>query len=130
MNLVPHVDQFRGEVGQLSLGPAVASWPTVLRDPRTRWLVLVSASAALLAFAVFWARGVAYLHARHPHEDAYILFRYVENPNGSINNIAGIINERGNVLGMMPHPERMVEPAHGGTDGRRLFEGLLEAVGA
>ena len=43
--------------------------------------------------------------------------------------IAGILNEAGNVLGMMPHPERVVEAAHGGTDGRRLFEGLLEAVG-
>jgi phosphoribosylformylglycinamidine synthase len=39
------------------------------------------------------------------------------------------LNAGGNVLGMMPHPERAVEPAHGRTDGRRLFEGLLEAVG-
>ena len=42
--------------------------------------------------------------------------------------IAGIVNERGNVLGLMPHPERAVEPAHGRDHGRRLFEGLLEAV--
>jgi phosphoribosylformylglycinamidine synthase len=58
-----------------------------------------------------------------------IAFRYAADVNGSARNIAGIINEAGNVLGMMPHPERMVEPAHGGTDGRRLFEGLLETVG-
>ncbi len=58
-----------------------------------------------------------------------IAFRYAGEVNGSARNIAGILNEAGNVLGMMPHPERMVEPAHGGTDGRRLFEGLLEAVG-
>jgi len=58
-----------------------------------------------------------------------IAFRYAGEVNGSARGIAGIINEAGNVLGMMPHPERMVEPAHGGTDGRRLFEGLLEAVG-
>jgi phosphoribosylformylglycinamidine synthase len=58
-----------------------------------------------------------------------IAFRYDDEVNGSARSIAGIVNEAGNVLGMMPHPERMVEPAHGGTDGRRLFEGLLEAVG-
>jgi phosphoribosylformylglycinamidine synthase len=50
--------------------------------------------------------------------------------NGAANAIAGIVSERGNVLGMMPHPERRIEAAHGGTDGRRLFEGLLETVGA
>ena len=59
-----------------------------------------------------------------------IAFRYAAEVNGSARAIAGIVSEAGNVLGMMPHPERMVEPAHGGTDGRRLFEGLLEAVGA
>ncbi len=58
-----------------------------------------------------------------------IAFRYSDEVNGSARAIAGIVSEAGNVLGMMPHPERMVEPAHGGTDGRRLFEGLLEAVG-
>jgi len=58
-----------------------------------------------------------------------IAFRYWGEVNGSARDIAGIVNEAGNVLGMMPHPERAVEPAHGRTDGRRLFEGLLEAVG-
>ena len=57
-----------------------------------------------------------------------IAFRYAESVNGSARDIAGIINDAGNVLGLMPHPERAVEPAHGNTDGRRLFEGLLEAV--
>jgi phosphoribosylformylglycinamidine synthase I len=57
-----------------------------------------------------------------------VAFRYNEDVNGSARNIAGVLNAAGNVLGMMPHPERVVEPAHGGTDGRRLFEGLLEAV--
>ena len=59
-----------------------------------------------------------------------IAFRYVESCNGAARNIAGILNDAGNVLGMMPHPERAVEPAHGGTDGRRLLEGLLETVAA
>ena len=56
-----------------------------------------------------------------------VVFRYAEgtNPNGSMNDIAGIVSERGNVLGLMPHPENLIEPAHGGSDGRALFEGVL-----
>jgi len=57
-----------------------------------------------------------------------VAFRYREVVNGSARDIAGILNDAGNVLGLMPHPERVVEPAHGATDGRRLFEGLLETV--
>lgn len=53
-----------------------------------------------------------------------VAFRYAAPVNGSTNNIAGLLNNAGNVLGMMPHPERIIEPAHGGTDGRRLFEAL------
>lgn len=59
-----------------------------------------------------------------------VAFRYVAPVNGSARHIAGIVNDRGNVLGLMPHPERVVEPAHGRTAGRPLFEGLLEAAGA
>ena len=64
--------------------------------------------------------------------DGRIVFRYAEgtNPNGSTDDIAGIVNAAGNVLGMMPHPENLVEPAHGGTDGRALFEGALDLVEA
>jgi phosphoribosylformylglycinamidine synthase I len=56
-----------------------------------------------------------------------VVFRYGEgtNPNGSVNDIAGIINEKGNVLGLMPHPENLIEAAHGGSDGRALFESVL-----
>ena len=57
-----------------------------------------------------------------------VVFRYAEEVNGSARRIAGIVNDAGNVLGMMPHPERAIESAHGSTDGRRLFEGLLETV--
>ena len=57
-----------------------------------------------------------------------VAFRYAADVNGSARGIAGVLNKAGNVLGMMPHPERRIEAAHGGTDGRRLFEGLLEAV--
>lgn len=61
--------------------------------------------------------------------EGQIAFRYADEVNGSARGIAGILNEGGNVLGMMPHPERMVEQAHGGTDGRRLFDGIVEALG-
>ena len=57
-----------------------------------------------------------------------VALRYTGVVNGSANAIAGLLNDSGNVLGMMPHPERALEPAHGNQDGRRLFEGLLEAV--
>ena len=62
--------------------------------------------------------------------DGRVAFRYGEAVNGSARDIAGIVNAAGNVLGMMPHPERKIEAAHGGTDGRRLFEGVLETIGA
>ena len=59
-----------------------------------------------------------------------VAFRYTEgdNPNGSIRNIAGILNEKRNVLGLMPHPERVVDPLLGGTDGVPLFKSLIEAL--
>jgi len=64
--------------------------------------------------------------------DGRIAFRYAphDNPNGSTRNIAGILNQRGNVLGMMPHPERAADTKHGGIDGRAMFEGLVEALAA
>jgi phosphoribosylformylglycinamidine synthase len=58
-----------------------------------------------------------------------VVLRYAESVNGSARQIAGIINEAGNVLGLMPHPERLIEPALGGTDGRRMFEALNAALG-
>jgi phosphoribosylformylglycinamidine synthase len=57
-----------------------------------------------------------------------VAFRYADKVNGSARGIAGIVNDAGNVLGMMPHPERMIEQAHGRIDGRRLFEGLASAL--
>ncbi|MDF2608265.1 MAG: purQ [Bacillales bacterium] len=54
-----------------------------------------------------------------------VVFRYVNNPNGSINDIAGIINEAGNVLGMMPHPERAVDSLLGSNDGLKMFKSIL-----
>ncbi|PZO80453.1 MAG: phosphoribosylformylglycinamidine synthase subunit PurQ [Mesorhizobium amorphae] len=59
-----------------------------------------------------------------------VVFRYAEgtNPNGSLNHIAGITNEAGNVLGMMPHPENLIEAAHGGLDGRGIFASALKVA--
>jgi len=59
--------------------------------------------------------------------EGQVVFRYADgtNPNGSINDIAGIVSAKGNVLGLMPHPENLIEAAHGGNDGRALFESVL-----
>jgi len=59
--------------------------------------------------------------------EGQVAFRYAEgtNPNGAINDIAGIVSAEGNVLGLMPHPENLIEPEHGGTDGRGIFESAL-----
>jgi phosphoribosylformylglycinamidine synthase len=63
--------------------------------------------------------------ARLKGEDR-VAFRYAQgtNPNGALDDIAGILSDRRNVLGMMPHPENLIEPLQGGTDGRALFAGL------
>ncbi|MCB2115526.1 MAG: phosphoribosylformylglycinamidine synthase subunit PurQ [Rhodobacteraceae bacterium] len=71
------------------------------------------------------AEGLARLKA----EDR-IAFTYAENPNGSTADIAGVLSANRRVLGMMPHPERMAEAAHGGTDGARLFGSLMAALAA
>ena len=60
--------------------------------------------------------------------DGRIIFKYVDNPNGSARDIAGIASENGRVLGMMPHPERAIGGHEGGSDGRVLFESLLAAT--
>lgn len=60
--------------------------------------------------------------------DGLVAFRYAEQVNGSQRNIAGILNTAGNVLGMMPHPERAIEPQHGGSDGRILFESATRSL--
>jgi phosphoribosylformylglycinamidine synthase len=59
-----------------------------------------------------------------------VVFRYADgtNPNGSMNDIAGVINARGNVLGMMPHPENLIEAAHDGNDGRGIFASALDVI--
>ena len=72
------------------------------------------------------------------NDDNRVAFRYVNadgakgngaNPNGSLDDIAGILNETRTVLGLMPHPERLSDPALGGADGRPMFDGLVQALG-
>lgn len=82
--------------------------------------------------------GNFFIHAdglKRLKDNGQIVFRYCDengdavagaNPNGSLENIAGIINERGNVLGMMPHPERCSEAALGGVDGRLIFKSIIQ----
>lgn len=67
---------------------------------------------------------------RRLEDNDQIAFRYAEgtNPNGSLHDIAGVLNIPKNVMGMMPHPENLIESAHGGSDGRALFGALLEAA--
>ena len=67
-------------------------------------------------------KGLAKLRANRQ-----IVLRYITNPNGAIDNIAGICNEAGNVFGLMPHPERVCELELGGSDGLKLFESLYES---
>lgn len=62
--------------------------------------------------------------------EGQVALRYVENPNGSLNDIAGIYNETGNVFGLMPHPERLVDPLLGGTGGKPMFDHLVKTVAA
>ena len=58
-------------------------------------------------------------------DDDRVAFRYLDSINGSVRDIAGVLNDAGNVLGMMPHPERAIEDLHGGSDGRILFESVI-----
>ena len=62
--------------------------------------------------------------------EGQVAFRYVNNPNGSADDIAGVYNEAGNVLGLMPHPERSVEMLLGGLDGKPMFDSLVKSSAA
>ncbi|MBD2326807.1 phosphoribosylformylglycinamidine synthase subunit PurQ [Alkalinema sp. FACHB-956] len=95
-------------------------------------------SGAVVTIPISHGEGCYYADAdtlKEVEDNQQVLFRYCDalgnvteaaNPNGSLNNIAGICNRQGNVLGMMPHPERSADAAIGATDGLALFQGLLE----
>jgi phosphoribosylformylglycinamidine synthase len=65
---------------------------------------------------------------RQLRDEGRIAFSYVDNPNGSVADIAGVVSRNRRVLGMMPHPERAAEPAHGGTDGAAMFGALMREM--
>ena len=116
-----------------------------------RWLHLRTESVAtpfssglkegqLLSIPIGHGEGNFYADAdtvRRLEDQDQVVFRYVDdrgkatdsaNPNGSLNNIAGIVNESRNVLGMMPHPDRSSEQILGGEDGRLIFESMVTAL--
>ncbi len=61
-------------------------------------------------------------------ENGQIVFRYLNNPNGARHDVAGLTNKQGNVLGLMPHPERASEKVLGGTDGKKMFESMIRFI--
>ena len=98
-------------------------------------------SPRILRIPIAHGEGNYFIHEhglKRLHENNRIVFRYCDiegnvtpeaNPNGALYNIAGIVNEGRNVLGMMPHPERCSEKAIGGSDGRLVFESILNYIG-
>ncbi|NBE06102.1 phosphoribosylformylglycinamidine synthase subunit PurQ [Paragemmobacter ruber] len=103
-------------------------------------MVTLRVATAETAFTADYARGLEIVLPVAHHDGNFtidaeglarlqgedrIAFTYADNPNGSMGDIAGILSENRRVLGMMPHPERVVDPAQGGTDGAALFKGLL-----
>ena len=64
-------------------------------------------------------------HLDQLEQEGQVVLRYADNPNGSVGDVAGLTNAAGNVLGLMPHPERACDPATGGIDGRRLLAAAL-----
>jgi phosphoribosylformylglycinamidine synthase len=116
--------------------------PTHLRIERgdTMFTSAAAEHQRVLAVPISHGEGNYYADAETVamlERERRVIFRYVTpdgeqtpeaNPNGSVNNIAGIINERGNVLGMMPHPERAGEELMGGTDGLVIFRSIVESA--
>ena len=89
------------------------------------------ATAAQLSLPVAHHEGNYYVDVEglaRLEGEGRVAFRYHDNPNGSLNDIAGIVSENGRVLGMMPHPERATEPLLGSSDGRAVFTSLLQAA--
>lgn len=105
--------------------------PVKVEHTNTPWTQAYSAGQ-VITLPIAHGEGRYYADAdtlAQLEDNGQVLFRYEgDNPNGSLNGIAGICNAKRNVLGMMPHPERASDPQLGNTDGIQLFEGLLSAV--
>lgn len=114
--------------------------PTYLRVENADTMFTATASAGdILRIPISHGEGNYYADdatLEHLEREGQVVFRYVTpegkatagaNPNGSLHNIAGIINTRGNVLGMMPHPERAGDPLMGGDDGLVIWRSIIES---
>ncbi len=85
----------------------------------------------VLTFPIAHGEGCYYADERTLDEleaEDRVVFRYVDNPNGSLRDIAGILNRERNVMGLMPHPERAADPLMGSTDGLTVFQSMVSAM--
>ena len=102
------------------------------RDEYTRLVARLGrepGDVELAMFSLMWSEHCGYKHSRKllrtlPTEGPRLVLGPGENPNGSMDDIAGVINAEGNVLGLMPHPEHAVDPLTGSADGLKLFESV------
>ena len=117
----------------------VCRWVHLRVEPADTPFTAEITPGAVLRMPIAHHEGSYFVDAETLHEmerEKQIVLRYCEpdgeitesaNPNGAVGNIAGVCNQRGNVFGLMPHPERCAEPILGGVDGRRLFTSLVNA---
>jgi phosphoribosylformylglycinamidine synthase len=119
-----------------------SQWVTVRVETADTLLTNQCAQGQLLRMPIAHGDGrftIAPEELSRLEDSGQVVFRYVDsvgeptleaNPNGSMNNVAGVVNAQGNVIGLMPHPERAVEDVLGSTDGLGLFESILSRVAA
>lgn len=103
------------------------STPLTVQPGRCRWLQGYGPGESI-ALPIAHGEGRFQCDASQLQEleaNGQVVLRYAANPNGSVGDVAGLTNAAGNVLGLMPHPERACDPATGGIDGRRLMASLL-----
>jgi phosphoribosylformylglycinamidine synthase len=99
----------------------------VVSNPSSPWLQAYGLGETI-SLPIAHGEGRYQLDAEHLdqlEQEGQVVLRYADNPNGSVGDVAGLTNAAGNVLGLMPHPERACDPATGGIDGRRLLAAAL-----
>jgi phosphoribosylformylglycinamidine synthase I len=99
----------------------------VVSNPSTPWLKAYG-HGETITLPIAHGEGRYQLDAEHLdqlEQEGQVVLRYADNPNGSVGDVAGLTNAAGNVLGLMPHPERACDPVTGGIDGRRLLAAAL-----
>ena len=99
----------------------------VVSNPSSPWLEAYGLGETI-TLPIAHGEGRYQLDAEHLdqlEQEGQVVLRYANNPNGSVGDVAGLTNAAGNVLGLMPHPERACDPATGGIDGRRLLAAAL-----